>query len=69
MADDEWVTRTVRLQHIDAVQTVPLLRPLLPQQGHLAAVPASNTLILVDRYGNTRRVLELLRAMDKPAGN
>ena len=69
VADDEWVTRTVRLQHIDAVQTVPLLRPLLPQQGHLAAVPASNTLILVDRYGNTRRVLELLRAMDKPAGN
>jgi membrane-bound lytic murein transglycosylase A len=69
LADDEWVTRSVTLQHIDAVQTVPLLRPLLPQQAHLVAVQASNTLVLVDRYGNTRRIIELLKSMDKPAGN
>ena len=69
LADDEWVTRSVTLQHIDAVQTVPLLRPLLPQQAHLVAVQASNTLVLVDRYGNTRRILALLKSMDKPAGN
>jgi len=32
-------------------------------------VQASNTLVLVDRYGNTRRLIELLKAMDKPAAN
>jgi general secretion pathway protein D len=64
--DDEWVTRLVRLDHLDAVKAVQALRPLLPQQGQLSTVPGSNTLVLVDRYGNSRRVLELLRLLDQP---
>jgi general secretion pathway protein D len=66
LADDEWVTRTVTVRYLDAVQLVPVLRPLLPQAGHLSAVPGSNTLLLVDRYANTRRLIATLREIDKP---
>jgi membrane-bound lytic murein transglycosylase A len=66
LADDEWVTRSVALKYIDAEQTVRVLRPLLPMNGFLAAVTGANTLVIVDRYANTRRLVELLRSMDKP---
>jgi general secretion pathway protein D len=66
IADDEWVTRTVAVRYLDATQLLPVLRPLLPQAGQLSAVPGSNTLLLVDRYANTRRLIATLREMDKP---
>ena len=41
---------------VAAAQLVPILRPLMPQEAMLGAVPNSNTLILVDRYDNVRRI-------------
>jgi hypothetical protein len=35
---DEIVTRVIELEHVPAAQLVPILRPLVPQHGHLAAV-------------------------------
>lgn len=66
IADDEWVTRTVAVRYLDATQLLPVLRPLLPQSAHLAVVPGSNALLVVDRYANTRRLIATLREMDKP---
>jgi len=66
IADDEWVTRTVAVRYLDAAQLVPVLRPLLPQAGHLSAIVGSNALLIVDRYANTRRLIATLREMDKP---
>jgi general secretion pathway protein D len=45
---------------------LPVLRPLLPQSAHLAVVPGSNALLVVDRYANTRRLIATLQEMDKP---
>ncbi len=69
IAEDEWVTRLVPLDHLEAVKVVPALRPLMPQQAHLATVPGSNTLVMVDRYGNTRRLIELLHTMEAAPAN
>lgn len=60
--DDEIVTRVIRPQHVPAVQLVPLLRPMLPQEAHLSAV--SNALVIVDRYANVKRISEVIRTMD-----
>lgn len=62
----EWVSRILDVKNGPATRYVPLLRPLLPQMAHLVADPASNTVLIVDRYGNTKRVGALLEAMDKP---
>lgn len=65
--DDEWVTRIVQLENTNAAQLVPIMRPLLPQPGHMAAHSDSNTLTLVDRYANIRRIVEMAMAIDESA--
>ncbi len=62
--DEQWVTMLVKVQHANAGKLVPILRPILPLQGHMVAHAESNTLTIVDRYGNVRRVLALVRKMD-----
>ncbi len=47
--DDELVTVVLTLKNISAAQLVPILRPLMPQYGHLAAFSDRNALILVNR--------------------
>ena len=66
ISDDEWVTVILSLEHAPAVQLVPILRPLLPQAGHLAASPAANAIILADRFANTRRVAQIAAKLDVP---
>jgi len=64
---EEWVTRVVTVENVDAKMMVPILRPLLPRQGHLAANPATRTLLIADRYANVRRVVEIIRKIDAQA--
>ena len=52
---DEYVTQVLALQNVSAAQLVPILRPLVPQQGHLAAYPPGNMLIVTDEAANIRR--------------
>jgi len=63
---DDLVTRAIAIQHVTAAQLVPILRPLLPQYGHLAAYAPSNILIISDRQANVGRILDLVRRIDRP---
>ena len=62
---DRFVTQTIALKNIGAAQLVPILRPLVPQYGHLAAHPASNVLIIADRASNVNRMLNIIARMDQ----
>ncbi|WP_455234047.1 type II secretion system secretin GspD, partial [Thiogranum longum] len=61
---DEMVTRVVHVDNVAAAQLVPILRPLVPQQGHLAAYPATNVLIISDRAENVTRLVSIIRRID-----
>lgn len=63
---DELVTRVITLDHVPAAQLVPILRPLVPQQGHLAAYNPTNTLIITDHAANIKRLTDIIRGIDKP---
>lgn len=63
---DELVTKIVSLDHVPASQLVPILRPLVPQQGHLAAYNPTNTLIITDHAGNIKRLLTIIDGVDRP---
>ena len=65
---DQLVTQTIRLENVGAAQLVPILRPLIPQYGHLAAHQTSNMLIIADRAANVTRVLNIIARIDQ-AGN
>ena len=65
-AHDELITKIIRLDHVPASQLVPILRPLVPQQGHLAAYNPTNTLIITDHAGNIRRLMKIIAGVDRP---
>ena len=61
----EWVSRVVEVKNGPATRYVPLLRPLLPQMAHLVVDPGSNTILIVGRYANIKRLVSLVGEMDK----
>ena len=63
---DELVTRVVPIKNVPAAQMVPILRPLVPQQGHLAAYPNSNVLVVSDRAANIQRLISIINRIDRP---
>lgn len=69
-ADYELVTLLVEVKNACAAQLVPVLRPLMPQVAHMAAVVQTNTLILSDDAVNVRRIAQLVEQLDRaaPAG-
>jgi len=62
---DDIITRVVVVTNVSAAQLVPILRPLIPQYGHLAAHPSSNMLIISDRSANVDRVMSIIRRIDQ----
>jgi general secretion pathway protein D len=66
--DDELVTIVLVGKSPCAAFTVPILRPLMPQAAHLAAMPPS-TLIISDRSANARRLAEIFQKLDKAGGD
>ena len=63
---DQLVTQVIKVQNVPAAQLVPILRPLVPQQGHLAAYAATNTLIVTDRGSNIGRLITIIEGIDRP---
>ncbi len=66
---EEVVTMVVEVKHIAAAQMVPILRPLVPPQGHLAAHAQTNTLIIADRVSNIERLMKIIKRIDEPSGS
>ncbi len=64
-SSDEIVTQVIAIKNVSAAQLVPILRPLIPQYGHLAAYPASNMLIISDRSNNVNRLVRIIRRIDQ----
>ena len=63
----EFVTRVIPVEHVPAAQLVPILRPLVPQQGHMVAYPPSNVLIVSDRAANIERLARIIAKVDRPS--
>lgn len=57
-------TRVLQVQHGAANDLLPLIRPLVANHGHLAAVPSSNSLIISDTPANIARIDEIIRQLD-----
>jgi general secretion pathway protein D len=62
---DEIVTQVVSLKNVSAAQLVPMLRPLQPPYGHLAAYSSGNMLIISDRASNVNRLMRIIERIDQ----
>ena len=65
--NDEYVTQVVRLENVSAAKLIPVLRPLVPQQAHMAAYAPSNAIIISDIRSNINRILDIIDRMDRTA--
>ncbi|MCW8888555.1 MAG: type II secretion system protein GspD, partial [Gammaproteobacteria bacterium] len=63
--DDQFVTRIIPVENVSAAQLVPVLRPLLPQQSHLAAYATTNILIVSSLASNITRIMDLVKQVDQ----
>jgi len=61
---DQVVTRVIQVQNVSAAQIVPILRPLIPPQGHLAAYTPTNVLIISDEASNVERIARIISRID-----
>ncbi|VAW86021.1 General secretion pathway protein D [hydrothermal vent metagenome] len=68
-AGDQIVTRVIALRNVSSSQLVPILRPLVPQQGHLAAYVPANILIISDRAANIARLMNIIGRIDTPSND
>jgi general secretion pathway protein D len=62
--DAEFVSKVITVKNVPATHLVPILRPLLPQEGHLAALPCVNKLIIADTFASVQRIQAIVEALD-----
>ena len=65
--NDEYVTQVIRLENVSAAKLIPVLRPLVPQQAHMAAYAPSNAIIISDIRANIDRIAKIIDRMDQSA--
>ena len=58
------ITRVISVDNSPVEELVPVLRPLVPQYGHLAAVGSANALIISDHADNIHRMEAIIAHLD-----
>lgn len=61
----QWVSRILVLENLNAAHVLPSFRPMLPQEGHLAAITERNALLIVGPFAKVNRVVQLLKTLDQ----
>lgn len=61
---EQMVTRVIDVKHTSATELVPILRPMVPQYGHVAAVASANALIISDHGQNILRIEKIIQRID-----
>jgi general secretion pathway protein D len=62
-----YVTHVIQLENVAAAKLIPVLRPLVPQQAHLAAYAPSNAIIITDSGDNISRIRAIIEQIDTAA--
>ncbi|SDX56006.1 general secretion pathway protein D [Pseudomonas syringae] len=61
------LTRTFRLQYENAVNLIPVLRPIVSPNNPINAYPGNNTIVVTDYAENLTRVAQIIDGIDTPS--
>jgi general secretion pathway protein D len=64
---DRIVTQVFILQNENAVQLVPVLRPLVTANNFIAAYPNNNAIVITDYASNVQRIQRIIQSVDRPS--
>jgi len=68
LASEELVTRVITVSNAPSAEMVKVLRPLIPQYGHIASLDKPNVLIISDHASNINRLVEIINRVDVAEG-
>jgi len=63
-ASEELVTQVISVRNTASAELVKILRPLIPQYGHIAGLTSPNALIISDHASNIARLAEIVNRID-----
>jgi general secretion pathway protein D len=63
---DRIVTQVFMLANENAVQLVPVLRPLVTANNFIAAYPNNNAIVITDYASNVQRIQRIIESIDRP---
>jgi general secretion pathway protein D len=61
---EQFVTRIIHLNYIDADSVVPVIKPIVSRESSLVTYAYTNDLILTDTIPNVRKVLDIIKELD-----
>lgn len=64
--EDRFVTYVHNLEYLDANTTVGVLKPMMAKESHIAAIPSTNSLIMIDTAANIQRIRNIISDIDIP---
>jgi general secretion pathway protein D len=64
LSGEQIVTRVIPAQNVDSAELVKILRPMIPQYGHIAAIAQPNVVIISDHAENIVRLMRLIEQID-----
>jgi general secretion pathway protein D len=67
--DAEVITTLVAVKNAKAMELVTILRPLVATNAQVTAFADRNAVIIVDRAANARRIVAIIRELDKLPGS
>ena len=59
------ITTTLKINHVQASQLVPVLRPIISKNGHFAAYTPANSIVVTDTKSNIARLKRIISELDK----
>ena len=60
----ELITAVIPVRNTPSVELVKILRPLIPQYGHVAGIEQPNALVISDHSENIARLTEIIKRVD-----
>jgi general secretion pathway protein D len=57
-------TQVIQVSNVEAKKLIPVLRPLVPPQAHLAAYSDSNVIVITDSAANIKRIRKIVSRLD-----
>ena len=64
MAAGELITKVMPAQNVASSELVKILRPLVPQYGHIAPIEQPNVVIITDHVDNIDRLAKMIQQID-----
>ena len=62
--NSDFLTEVIPLANRSSAEVLPMIKPITGRQSHLSSIASINSILIVDRASNIKRIKELLKNLD-----